>query len=127
MPLNTQEFAGIPTDVMGRLTADDYIFFTWDSDLLSFNPAQYDVAIESDSGTFVNVTGPPNGVGHLDSAVQLPALRYSSGTLVVVIPKQLGGPRFVGTLQRGKTYRLSLQGKRLHDPMIASSPYYVLL
>ncbi len=117
MPLNKQEFAGIPTNVPGRLTADDFIYFTYDSDLIAFDPTQFDCVIQNDDGSFLNVSA-GGQYGHLSPSVQLPAVRYSTGTNVLVLPKLnvANAPRFIGTLQRGKTYRLTLQGKTFAGP-----------
>jgi hypothetical protein len=115
MPLHTQAFAGIPIDVPGRLTVNDFIYFAWDSDELEFQPLDYDVVIESDSGEFISITSPPIGEGHITRAVQLPQLAYTNGTLIGVIPKLKNGPRYFATLQRGKTYNLNLFSKALAD------------
>ena len=105
MPLHTQSFAGIPTDVEGRQTANDYIFFAYNE--REIPSRAFDVAMEMNDGTFQIISG-------LTKSVKLPEIMITNGTLLVVIPKMNNGngmKGFVGTIKRGKTYVLDTQGK----------------
>ena len=53
IPLTTQYHYSIPTNVKGRITADDFVYFS----ISDINPYDYDVAIQSFSGDF-RIVGP---------------------------------------------------------------------
>lgn len=114
-PLSLQGFAGIPSGVEGRIMADDYIYFVYtERDVF---PIEYNVAVQKDNGKF-EVVGSLSGRfpvgGH---SIKLPFVAYSSDNSVVVIPKfpNPQAPKYLGSIKRGYTYKLSIFSKRLNN------------
>jgi hypothetical protein len=106
IPLTTQYHFITPTDVRGRLTTEDYIFFI---PLCPINFNEYDVLIESFNGDFKKLGG-------LDSVVRLPHVHFVDNALLLVVHKFDGSkPKFVGTVERGKKYSISLNHYSNHS------------
>ena len=95
IPLTTQYHFITPTDVPGRITTEDFLFFENNPRVNFFD---YDVVVESYNGKFKRL-------GRLNSSVQLPHTHFLNDALIVVVPRtDATKPRFVGTVQRGKVY-----------------------
>lgn len=93
---SNQYYENIPSSVKGRLTSEDYISFDWDE---TINASDYDVVVESLNGNF-------RPIGVLKKDVKLPVVMYFPDSLLLILPKTNNNsiPKFVGTLERGKTY-----------------------
>jgi len=99
IPLSTQFYFITPTDVPGRRTSEDFLFFTSTSPITF---SDYDVLVESFNGKFKKI-------GQLAPSVLLPHVHFLNDALVLVVPKRPSSkPKFIGTIQRGKQYTLSL-------------------
>jgi hypothetical protein len=99
IPLTTQYYFITPTDVPGRITTDDFLFFTSTDSSIKFS--DYDVLVESFNGKFKKL-------GQLSTKVQLPHVHFLNDALLLVLPKNsVAEPKFIGTIQRGKQYVLS--------------------
>jgi hypothetical protein len=97
IPLTSQYHFIIPTDVDGRLTTEDFIFFNLCCDI-ALN--DYDVVIESFNGTFKKL-------GALKNIVRLPHVHFVDNSLLMVLPRNdTSKPKFVGTVRRGNQYNL---------------------
>jgi hypothetical protein len=97
IPLTTQYHFIIPSDVKGRVTTEDFIFFNPTNNILFDD---YDVIVESFNGSFKKI-------GELSNMMKLPHVLFSDISLVLVLPKtDRNKPRFMGIIQRGKIYNL---------------------
>lgn len=98
IPLTTQYHYSIPTSVKGRITTQDFLYFSFQCNL---NPDAYDVCCESFSGEL-------RKIGSLAEAVRLPHVHIAPESLLWLLPKTNPSlPSFVGTVERGKTYIVS--------------------
>ncbi len=110
IPLTTGFNFIIPKDVSGRMTKDYYIYFNWDE---TIDESNYDIVIQSTWGEFRNI-------GNLDKIVELPQVIFPPETLILIIPSSnYEIPSFIGTLERGKTYFMSMNN-------IIYKDYYLL-
>jgi len=105
IPLTSGFYFVIPTDVKGRLTSEDYINFKIDG----INKELYDVAIETIQEDFRTIS-------HLNEVVRLPHVQIPQGAFVLVLPRNsLSLPKFIGTIDRGKTYYVSTKNAKVKD------------
>lgn len=101
IPLTTQYHFITPIDVPGRITNEDFLFFS-NNEPTKVHFPDYDVLVESFNGSFKNL-------GKLNKSVRLPHVHFVNDALLLVVPKKdMNKVRFVGTIQRGKHYFLSL-------------------
>lgn len=97
IPLSTQFHFSIPTDVKGRLTQEDYVFFNYPNDV---DPTRYTVVIDTFGGD-------PRQVGRLSEKVRLPHVHIPYDAFIMVLPDDISLPKFIGTAIRGRRYTLS--------------------
>jgi hypothetical protein len=110
IPLTTQYHFITPTEVKGRLTTEDYIFF---NPQIQINLSNYDVILESFNGSFKKI-------GTLSETMKLPHVHFVNDALILIVPKfDVSLPKFVGTIQRGKTYNITFKH-------ISDNGYYIL-
>ena len=106
IPLTTQYHFIIPSDVDGRLTQEDFIYFAPDSTVSSND---FEVVVESYSGNFLKV-------GELAPIVKLPHVHFSYESLVMLLPRNgKESTRFIGTLVRGHKYIVSKKNNRVSN------------
>lgn len=99
IPLTTQHHFIVPNSVKGRLTTEDYLFFVKD---FNINFKDYDVLVESFNGSFKTI-------GELSDTMKLPHVHFVNSALLMIVPKTDDAkPKFVGTIQRGRRYIISL-------------------
>lgn len=99
IPLTTQYHYSIPSDVPGRTTSQDFVYFNYNGVIP--DPHNYIVSFQSYSGEFL-------GVAPLSQTVKLPHVHISPDSMIMLLPNSLGLPRFIGTVQRGKTYEVTM-------------------
>jgi len=90
----------VPTYVKGRLSADDFIFVNYPSDM---NPNLYTVAVES-SQTRDSIKY--RSIGKLQSQLQLPNVYFSPYAKIMFLPVSDKLPSFYSKLVRGGTYHI---------------------
>ena len=101
IPLTTQFYFTLPSDVKGRITQEDFLYFSWDQEI---NPSNYDVVLETLQTDF-KIIGP------LSSIVKLPHVQISNDALFIILPKYSHLPKFIGSPMRGKKYHLTTKSQ----------------
>ena len=109
IPLTSQYHFITPLDVPGRITAEDYLYFSTTDNTIRFS--DYDVLVESFGGDYKKI-------GQLNYSVRLPHVHFLNDALVLVVPKNdPSKPRFIGTIKRGKQYVMSFN-RRVGDSFL---------
>uniref|UniRef100_A0A6C0JTJ9 Uncharacterized protein n=1 Tax=viral metagenome TaxID=1070528 RepID=A0A6C0JTJ9_9ZZZZ len=109
IPLTPQHVYSIPTTVKGRLTAEDYIYFQTDG---TVDLPNYTMAVQTYQGDIRNV-------GVISDKILLPHVRFPDSSMFLLLTTSQFKPKFMGTLERGKTYFVSLRNA-------FSNTFYVL-
>lgn len=97
IPLTTQFHFSIPSDVKGRITQEDFVYFTYPEDV---DPTRYSVVVDTFSGDH-------RQVAPLSEKVKLPHVHIPYEAFIMVLPDDPSLPKFIGTTIRGKRYTLS--------------------
>ena len=94
IPLTRQHHYVIPTDVKGRLTQEDYVFFIFEEPL---DLKRYSVVIDTYGGD-------PRIVSPLSDKVKLPHVQIPSDSFIFLLPDSVSLPKYIGIVERGKRY-----------------------
>jgi len=98
IPYTTGFVFTIPDHVKGRLTKDEYVFFN----ILDIDPRNYQLVVESFNGDL-------RRVGPLQEKMRLPHVRFTNDAFLLISPTKSILPTFIGILERGKKYTISLR------------------
>lgn len=102
-PISTQSsYIDLPNNTKGKLTKDDYVYFTWSSEFEK-NKDHYYVVLETlayqDNLRF-------RSIGKLTQAVKLPMVILGED-LLLLLPDSTELPSYSGVIKRGKSYHIS--------------------
>lgn len=104
-------WVSVPTEVKGRINADDYVFMNWDSNV---PVGMYHVIVESASNADPNESNRFRRIGRLEKYVELPDVHFSKGfgshSRILILPDTEGLPSYIGDLHRGSTYFMNPDG-----------------
>jgi hypothetical protein len=102
--ISTQSsYLDLPNNIKGKLTANDFLYFNWDSSF-EFLKKNYQVVLETLSYQDQDLF---RSIGALEKKVKLPLTIFANDALVLLLPNNPSYPVYIGTLVRGKTYFIS--------------------
>ena len=99
IPLTTQYHFVIPSDVKGRITTEDFVFFEYPNEI---DPTRYTVVLDTFGGD-------QREVAPLSKKVKLPHVHIPYEAFILILPDDVSLPKFIGTAVRGNRYILSPQ------------------